>query len=164
MAEALRLAEAGMEDGEFPIGAVVVINGKIIGAAHTCEISEGRFLAHAELLALAAADRLNPFPGQRRDAHLYTTLEPCMMCLGAAMSFMVGFVTFALESPGDGACGLPDMWKRRKEDMLSYQTPAIQGGICRTESLELFKRYVELHSRGPKRDWAQRLVERASRG
>src|SRR5689334_20721456 len=92
MRQALKLAEAAMEQGNLPIGAVIVLEGHIIAAAHTAEVTEQRLLVHAELLALEEADRLRPFPGRRRDARLFTTLEPCLMCFGAAMSFLIGSV------------------------------------------------------------------------
>src|SRR5262249_42127123 len=97
---------AGMEQGNLPIGAVIVLSGRVIAAAHTAEVTEHRLLVHAELLALEEADRLRPFPGKRRDTVLFTTLEPCLMCFGAAMSFLVGSVYYALESPADGAVNL----------------------------------------------------------
>src|SRR5689334_2753191 len=112
MREALRMASLGLERGELPIGAVVVLDGRVIAAAHTTEAAERRLLVHAELLALEAADRLQPFPGRRRDAQLFVTLEPCLMCLGAAMSFFLGAIHYALESPGDGAVALVREWRR----------------------------------------------------
>src|SRR5207248_1482360 len=145
MREALRIAADGMEHGELPIGAVVVLNGEVIASAHTRERSEGRMLVHADLLALEAADRLRPFPGRRRDAQLYVNLEPCMMCLGAAMSFMLGEIYYGLESPGDGAARFAREWRRKEEDFPAYRLPRIEGGILRAESLALFREYVARH-------------------
>src|SRR3954470_4632583 len=99
MTAALQIAADGLERGELPIGAVVVLGDEIIASAHTAERAERRLLVHAELLALDAADRLTPFPGRRRDVRLFTTLEPCLMCLGAAMSFGLGEIHYALKSP-----------------------------------------------------------------
>ena len=70
------MAALGLEQGELSIGAVVVLEGRVIAAAHTIEHAAGRLLVHADLLALEAADRLQPFPGRRRDAKLFVTLEP----------------------------------------------------------------------------------------
>ena len=103
MRRTLALAEAALEDGELPIAALVVLGDRVLASATTAERREQRFLAHAELVALEAADRVRPFPGDRRAATLYTNLEPCMMCLGAAMSFFCGEICYALESPTDGA-------------------------------------------------------------
>ncbi len=78
MREALRTAEHGLEIGEMPIGAVVVLGEHVLAARHR-ESAGGRRLGHAELLAMDDADRLDPFPGNRADARLFTTLEPCAL-------------------------------------------------------------------------------------
>jgi tRNA(adenine34) deaminase len=159
MRQAILQAEKGLENGEFPIGAVVVLNNEIIAAAHTAETAQQRLLVHAELLALEIADKLKPFPGKRRDMQLFTNLEPCLMCLGAAMSFSLGKIYFALEAPGDGAVEMAQTWQRREGDFPSYRLPEIYGGILRAESLALWRRYVEVHTVDDvARRWAQTLA------
>lgn len=123
MRAALLVAAEGLAKGELPIGAVVVVDNTVIAAAHTMERTARRLLVHADFLALDAADRLQPFPGRRRDATLFVTLEPCLMCLGAAMSFGVGAISYALESPSDGAVALVQSWQRAAADMPGYQLP-----------------------------------------
>jgi tRNA(adenine34) deaminase len=80
------------------------------------------------------------------------------MCMGAAMSFFLGEVVYALESPGDGAVDLVQGWTRKEEDIPGYQVPGITGGVLRTESIRLFRAYVARHERGPMRDWAETLA------
>ena len=145
MREALKVAEAGMEQDNLPIGAVVVLDGRVIAAAHTAEVTEHRLLVHAELLALEEADRLRPFPGKRRETALFTTLEPCLMCFGASMSFLVGSVYYALESPADGAVHLAQNWQRDEAAMPAYRLPQVYSGLLRQESINLFKAYVAQH-------------------
>lgn len=158
MREALHTAREGMEQGELPIGAVLVLNGEIIARAHTAENTVGGLLVHAELRTLMQVDGVKPFPGKRRDTVLFTTLEPCLMCLGAAMSFMVGTIYFALESPGDGAIPLIGNWQRDQTAMPTYKLPAIHGGLLRVESQTLFAEYVRRHPSGAMSEWAQTLV------
>ncbi len=158
MHEALLVARAGLDRGELPIGAVVVLGDRVIAAAHTAEREQGRLLVHAELLALGAADRLRPFPGKRAEARLFTTLEPCLMCLGAAMSFGVGEIHYALESPGDGAVALVRGWRRDEQAMPSYRLPGIHGGTLRQESIALFNEYVARHSSGGAWEWAKTIT------
>jgi len=131
MREARRQAARGLEQGELPIGAVVVLEERILAAEHTREAAEGRLLVHADLLALEAADRLQPFPSRRRDAQLFVTLEPCLMCLGAAMSFFLGELYYGLESPGDGDGALVQGWQRREADFPAYRLPRLAGGLLR---------------------------------
>jgi tRNA(adenine34) deaminase len=158
MRAALQQATLALEQGELPIGAVIVLDGRIIAAAHTAEIAEQRLLVHAELRALEDADRLRPFPGKRSAAHLFTTLEPCLMCLGAAMSFHIGAISYALESPADGAVQLAQGWQRDEAAMPSYRPPAIHGGVLRQESIDLFKAYVARHSSGGLWEWAKTVA------
>jgi tRNA(adenine34) deaminase len=159
MRAALTVAAEGMAEGELPIGAVVVLNGEIIAAAHTAERAQNRLLVHAELLALAAADRLQPFPGNRRDVTLYTTCEPCLMCMGAAMSFFLGTIAYAVEAPSDGATALVQGWQRNTADFPAYRAPQIIGGVLRAEAIALFQQYVTRHPAGSGPwAWAQSMA------
>ena len=158
MRQALRLAAEALELGEFPIAAIVVLQDRIIASASASEQREKRFLGHAELVALEQADRLGLSFSERGEARLFTTLEPCLMCMGAAMSFFLGEVHFALESPGDGAVDLVSSWVRREEDIPGYQLPKITGGLLRTDSIRLFADYVSRRPPGPMRDWAETLA------
>jgi tRNA(adenine34) deaminase len=161
MQEALQVAAEGLKHGELPIGAVVVLNDQIIARAYTTERTERRLLVHAELRALLEADHLSPFPGRRSEVALFTTLEPCLMCMGAAMSFFLGTIYYALEAPGDGATALVSGWQRKDENFPVYRVPVIAGGLLKQESLDLFKAYVTQHpsSSGPLWEYAKALIE-----
>jgi tRNA(adenine34) deaminase len=154
----LALAAEALEFGEFPIAAIVVLDGEIIGQGTATEQRERRFLGHAELLALEQADKLHLSFDERGRARLFTNLEPCLMCLGAAMSFFLGEIVYGLESPGDGGVGLVRAWERKEEDMPGYQVPQITGGLLREESIRLFEQYVAQRPPGPMRDWAETLT------
>jgi tRNA(adenine34) deaminase len=158
MRETLNRAAEAMRLGEFPIAALVVLDGEIIGHGNASEQREGRYLGHAEMVALEMADRLRLSMEERRRAILYTNLEPCLMCVGAAMSFFLGKICYGLESPGDGALDLVKTWIRREEDFPAYQMPLINGGLLREESIRLFERYLLLHPEGSMRDWAETLA------
>ncbi len=158
MWEALKMARCGLEKGELPIGAVVVLHNEVIAAAHTMEKAEGRLLVHADLLALQAADKIKPFPGKRGDAVLYVTGEPCLMCLGAALSFFLGHIYYGHECPGDGAVALVRQWRRKEEDFPHYRVPEILGGMLRQEGIDLFKEYVTRHNSGAMWEWAKTIA------
>jgi tRNA(adenine34) deaminase len=85
-------------------------------------------------------------------------LEPCVMCLGAAMTLGVREVYYALESPSDGGSAIAGTW-RTSPDAPWFAAPAMRGGIRRAESRELFRRYCLTTSDGPMRTWAQTLVD-----
>ena len=104
MSVALSDAEAAGRRGEVPIGAVVVIDGKIIGrSGNATEVLQDA-TAHAEMLALRQACAAL---GSRRllDATLYATLEPCAMCAGAIVLARVPRLVFGASDPKAGACG-----------------------------------------------------------
>lgn len=158
MRHVLALAAEALEQGEFPIAALIVLDDEIIAHATASEQREKRFLGHAELVALEKADKQQLSFAQRGRARLITNLEPCLMCMGAAMSFFLGEVVYGLESPGDGAVELVRTWVRKQEDLPGYQIPKITGGLLRDESICLFEQYVARREPGPMRDWAETLT------
>lgn len=100
MREALRLARKAKKKGEVPIGAVVVLDGRIIGRGYNLRTKRQLATAHAEMRAIDRACRkLHSWrlPG----AELYVTLEPCPMCMGAVLNARIGRVYFgAYEQKG----------------------------------------------------------------
>jgi tRNA(adenine34) deaminase len=157
MDAALEVAAEGLAAGEQPIGAVVEAGGVLLGRAHTGERTLGRRIVHADLLALTMADeRLGrrPRPGPVRMA---VTLEPCLMCLGAAMVLGVAEVFYALASPSDGGAAIAAGW-RTDPAAPWFTAPAMTAGVRREQSRELFRRYVEQAGPGGMRDWAATLL------
>ena len=158
MRQVLALAAEALEGGEFPIAAILVLDDETIAQATASEQREKRFLGHAELVALEEADKQGLSFDERGRARLFTNLEPCLMCMGAAMSFFLGEIIYGLESPGDGAVELVRGWARKEEDIPGYQMPKITSGLLREESIRLFEEYVARREPGPMRDWAETLT------
>ena len=103
MDEALREARLAAGEDEVPIGAVVVIDGRVVARAHNQTRTRNDPTAHAELLAVSAASRAigaQRLPG----AVVYTTVEPCFMCAGAMLHARVERVVWAVRDPTFGAC------------------------------------------------------------
>ncbi len=93
MKEALKEAQYGAEEGEIPVGAVVVSNKRIIARAHNQTERLGDVTAHAEMIALtAAANSLGS--KYLNECTLYVTLEPCVMCAGAISWAQFGKLVF----------------------------------------------------------------------
>ncbi len=129
--EALAVAELASQNGEVPIGAVLVDGeGNILAKAANRTETDHSAVAHAELLAIAEACRLRK---SRRltDCTIYATLEPCPMCAGAIASARIPRVVFGAKDPRAGAYGsLLDL------SVLPLESkPQVTGGVLAEECL-----------------------------
>lgn len=104
MREALLLARQAEAAGEVPVGAVVVLDGEIVGRGFNAPISRHDPSAHAEMMALRDAAQ---YLGNYRlvGCELFVTLEPCLMCAGAIMHARIARVVYGASDPKTGACG-----------------------------------------------------------
>jgi tRNA(adenine34) deaminase len=102
MDEALEQARRAQLAGEVPVGAVVALDGEIIGRGFNQPIQSGDPTAHAEVVAIRAAAR---HVGNYRlsGAILCVTIEPCLMCVGAAVHARIGTVVYGAAEPKSGA-------------------------------------------------------------
>ena len=104
MREALALAQAAADEGEVPVGCVVVRGGEIVGRGRNRRESAKSALAHAEIEAIAEACR--KLGGWRLwQCTLYVTLEPCPMCAGAIINARLPRVVYGAKEPTNGCCG-----------------------------------------------------------
>ena len=137
MRRALELARRAQEEGEVPVGAVLVFEEKILGEGWNRPIAASDPTAHAEIQAMrAASSALSNYrlPG----ATLYVTLEPCVMCAGAMFHARIGRVVFGASDPKTGAAGsIVDLFKDEK---LNHHAQ-IQGGVLASECGALLNRF-----------------------
>ncbi len=102
MDQALAEARRGAEAGEVPVGAVLVLDGEVVGRGFNQPIGAGDPTAHAEIVAIReAARRVGNY--RLTGATLYVTVEPCLMCVGAMVHARVGTVVFGAPEPRTGA-------------------------------------------------------------
>lgn len=148
MGAALEQAALGLEAGEVPIGAVVVADGEIVARSHWRAVVG--LLAHPELVALQQANR--------RAVTLVTTLEPCLLCMAAAMFQFAERVVYALESPTDGGTRIGDVWDPAAGSVAPYRFPAVEPGVRREESALLVREFLERFPASPFAQWAETLV------
>jgi tRNA(adenine34) deaminase len=139
MRRALELAQRAARDGEVPVGALLILEDEIIGEGWNRPIEGHDPTAHAEILALrAGAQRLRNYRLERTT--LYATLEPCAMCMGAAMNARVSRVVFGAWDQKAGACGsVIDLPRQPK---LAHRIDVF-GGVCSEESTALLRRFFE---------------------
>lgn len=140
MRRALRLARRAGAAGEVPIGAVVVREGRLLGAAANAPIAACDPSAHAEILALRrAARRARNYrlPG----ATLYVTLEPCAMCAGAVVQARIARVVYAAADPRAGAA---ESLFRLLDDARLNHRAQIVGGVEAEASAKLMQAFFRL--------------------
>lgn len=104
MLEAMREASLASDKNEVPVGAVLVRDGEILARAHNLVETAGRSSAHAEMLAIEAAESATGakwLPGTT----MYVTLEPCSMCAGAMVLARIPRLVIGASDPKTGACG-----------------------------------------------------------
>ncbi|MEH6908428.1 MULTISPECIES: tRNA adenosine(34) deaminase TadA [Neobacillus] len=104
MREAIKEAKKAEERGEVPIGAVIVMEGKIVARAYNLRENEQNAIAHAELLAIDQACK-DIGSWRLEESTLYVTLEPCPMCAGAIILARVKKVVYGAADPKGGCCG-----------------------------------------------------------
>ena len=139
MREALRLAQEGAGAGEVPVGAVVALDGAIVGRGWNAPIARHDPTAHAEILALReAAASLGNYRLER--ATLYCTLEPCVMCAGALVSARVERLVFGARDLRFG--GVRSKFRIADSDVLNH-TVQVEEGVLAAECVELLREFFE---------------------
>jgi tRNA(adenine34) deaminase len=139
MAVALELARAAGTAGEVPVGAVVVLNGTIIGQAANAPIALSDPTGHAEILSLrlaCAAIGNYRLPG----ATAFVTLEPCPMCAGAFVHARVARIVYAAADPKSGACG--SIMDLVRNPNLNHSIE-VAAGVLQEESAELLRTFFQ---------------------
>ena len=128
MKAALKLAHRAAEEGEVPVGAVVVCDGKIVGRGRNRRETKKNALHHAEIEAIEkACKKLGGWRLHRCD--LYVTLEPCPMCAGAILNARIPRVYYGARDRAMGACG--GVLNLYMEPFAL--TPALVGGVLADE-------------------------------
>lgn len=137
MQQALNEAQKAFDAGEVPVGAIVVMNNKIIARAHNQVELLNDSTAHAEILALTTAFN---YLGSKYlpDATLYVTLEPCLMCSGALYWSKIGKIIY-------GADDEKNSYRRSTGSNNPFHPKtAIAGGILKEECAQLMKDFFKV--------------------
>lgn len=104
MKQAIRQAKKAYENGDVPIGCVIVREGRIIARGYNRRNKEGQVLAHAELMAIKKASKILG-DWRLEDCTMYVTLEPCQMCAGAIVQARIPRVVIGCMNPKAGCAG-----------------------------------------------------------
>ena len=140
MKEALKEAKKGFKSGEVPVGAVLAgLDGEIVARAHNQPIALKDPTAHAEILALrkggAACGNY-----RLKGSILVVTIEPCLMCMGAALNARIARLIFGAHDPKAGAAG--SLYDLNQDDRLNHRVE-VTAGIMEEECRALMKEFFQ---------------------
>ena len=145
MRAALDEAMRAAEEGEVPVGAVVVLDGRMLGRGHNRTIATHDPTAHAEILALGAAgEALGDW--RLTGADLYVTLEPCAMCAGAIQLGRLRRVIFGPRDPKFGGCG--SVLNVVAQPKLNHQVEVVEGVMVAESTFALRSFFRKLRQKG----------------
>ncbi len=154
MREALAAAEEGMAAGEAPIGCAIFDGeGNVVARGYNEMNGTQNKTAHAEIITFAKA--AGKLPIDARDFVLVSTLEPCVMCTGAAMEAAVDTIVYGLQAPADAGSS-----RVRPPESPESQMPRIVGRVLADESRTLFERWLGEHRGEPRAAYVEQLLAR----
>jgi len=134
---ALDEARRALVAGEVPVGAVVVLDGHVIGSGHNMPVGSSDPTAHAEIVALRqAGSRVRNY--RLTGAALYVTVEPCAMCCGAAIHARLARVVFGAADPKGGAAR--SLYRLLEDPRLNHSV-AVTGPLRESESAALLREF-----------------------
>lgn len=135
MKSALKCAEKALKEGEVPIGAVVVLDGKVISRGHNRRTKRQIATAHAEIEAIEkACKKLNSW--RIPECELYVTLEPCPMCMGAALNARIKKIYYG--APEDKGRSLTN--EIANANLLNHKIE-IEGGMMEEECKDILSQF-----------------------
>lgn len=137
MSAALQEAGKALEQDEVPVGAVVVCEDKIIGRGSNQVEKLKDATAHAEMIAITAAEN---YVGNWRltNCEIYVTVEPCLMCTGAILNSRIKKIYFSTFDPKFGACG--SVYNAAQEGKLNHKVQVFSG-LLEQESVSLLQEF-----------------------
>ena len=136
---AISEANLAINDGEIPVGAVLIQNDKLIAKAHNQPILNHDPTAHAEVEVLRkAGKKLRNY--RLSGSTLYVTLEPCAMCLGAILHARIERIVFGASDPKTGVCG--SKADLTSETFFNHKVQVV-GGILEEENKEILQSFFK---------------------
>ena len=139
MQKALEEAQKSLSKNEVPVGAVIVLDGKIIGRGHNQPILKKDPTSHAEIEAIRnASEEIKNY--RLKGADLYVTLEPCTMCYGAIVHSRISNIFFGASDQKSGVCGsCEDLSEKKYFNHKPYITGKIMNKECSKILKDFFK-------------------------
>jgi tRNA(adenine34) deaminase len=149
---AVEEAEKAMQNGEIPVAAILVADGKELSRSQTMVSRKGTMAAHGELFALLEAN--GKIWSAPHPLVIYTNLEPCLMCVGAAMQVGVDEIVFGMRAAPDGG--------ERYTNAIAeggQKPPKIRGGVLEMETVALMRQLPEVNPQQPALPYVMAMLE-----
>jgi tRNA(adenine34) deaminase len=134
---ALNEAAFAFNEGEVPVGAVLVKDSNVIAKAHNCREASKDPTGHAEILVLRSGTNGNS-SWRLTDATLYVTKEPCIMCAGAMVNARLGRLVYGCRDEKGGA--VDSLYRMLSDERLNHQVEVVSG-VLEDECAEILKRF-----------------------
>jgi len=142
MAEAIAQAALAAASGEVPVGAVVLVGGKVVGRGYNRPIAAKDPTAHAEIVAMREAAAIGSY--RLTDAVMYVTLEPCVMCVGAAIHARIGQIKYGARDEKAGALG--SVYDIGRDGRLNHRIE-VYGGLMESECAAMLREFFKSRRR-----------------
>jgi tRNA(adenine34) deaminase len=141
---ALKEARSALKNGDLPVGAVLVIDGKLIAKKRNKLYSYSDWISHAELKIIQENSKIikEKIKTKNSNVELYTTVEPCLMCLGATILNRITRVVFSCPDPFGGATKINP---KNLSKWYIERWPMIEGGLFKKESCDLIINFMKLN-------------------
>lgn len=149
---ALEEAKLAMEVGEIPVASVLVGGGMELGRGQTLVKRKESIAAHGELFVLLEAK--GKIYSAKRPLEIYTTLEPCVMCLGAAMQTGVDRIIYGMDAAPDGGTRYVNEFRR-----LGQAAPEIISGVLVEEQVALMREFLKRYPNSPAAPYVRAMLE-----
>ena len=141
---ALKEATNGLNKGDYPVGAVIAIDGKILARGNNSLTTLKQRINHAEMnLMMSHSATITKEHKDGKNLTLYTTLEPCLMCLGTAALHRVSRIVYACRDPNGGATSLI---KAKRKGYYKKRWPVIEGRLYEKQSYTLLMKFLKKQS------------------
>lgn len=148
---AVEEARNAMQNGEIPVAAILVANGEELSRSQTMVSRKGSMAAHGELFAILAAN--GKVWSAAHPLVIYTNLEPCLMCVGAAMQVGVDEIVFGMYASPDGGARYADAIAEGGQ-----KPPTIRGGVLEMETVALMRELAHVNPAQPALPYVQEML------
>jgi len=135
---ALEEAQKAFDRGDFPVGAVLTLDGKFYAKGGNTQVSGSNLSLHAESAMIIQHSPEIRKARKTKRVELYSTLEPCIMCFGTAVQNGVHRIVYACPDPFGGATDINSV----SRDWVKERIPVVEGGLLREKSYDLIMKYM----------------------